>query len=324
LEEARNAGLTLSSLRGNAWRRLGAGLYCWRGLNTEPWPLLTSWRDLLPADAVFAGKTAAWILGMDFAPTDPVDIIVPTGSATRSRAGLYVRRCELKGDEAVTDRGLRATTTCRTLLDLCIRWKQVEALVAIDMALNLGLTSAQGLAGYAQGVGGRPGAARFRSLAKVAASAESPMETRLRWLLIQAGLPSPEVQTNLHDVDQNFLGRADLYYPAARLVLEFDGGNHRERLVEDDRRQNGLVNAGFKLLRFTAADVHGRPDVVVAQVRGALGGQRLRTIEPKKALRTRAKGTVGDKRADSGPERSWWRGAWRRGRDLNSRWASDP
>ena len=83
LEEARSAGLTLSSLKGKAWRRLGAGLYCWHGLNASiRGRCSTAWRDSLPADAVFAGTTAAWILGLDFAPTDPVDIIVPTGSAT--------------------------------------------------------------------------------------------------------------------------------------------------------------------------------------------------------------------------------------------------
>ena len=114
---------------------------------------------------------------------------------------------------------------------------------------------------------------RLRSLASIAAPAESPMETRLRWLLIQAGLPYPEVQANLRDASARFVGRADLYYPAARLVLEFDGGNHRERLVEDNRRQNALVDAGYRLLRFTAADIHGRPGVVVAQVRAALGNR---------------------------------------------------
>ena len=54
------------------------------------------------------------------------------------------------------------------------------------------------------------------------------------------------------------------------MILEYDGGNHRERLVEDDRRQNLLINAGFRLLRFTAADIHNRPEVVVAQVRAGL------------------------------------------------------
>jgi len=96
------------------------------------------------------------------------------------------------------------------------------------------------------------------------------METRLRWLLLRAGLPRPQVQVDLRDSDGRFLGRADLYYSAARLVIEYDGVNHRDRMVEDNRRQNALLNAGFRLLRFTAADVNQRPDALVAQVRGAL------------------------------------------------------
>lgn len=96
------------------------------------------------------------------------------------------------------------------------------------------------------------------------------METRLRWLLLQAGLPRPEVQTELYDAKGRFVGRADIFYPPARLVVEYDGGNHRERLVEDDRRQNLLVNAGFRILRFTATDVYQRPEVIAALVRSAL------------------------------------------------------
>jgi len=96
------------------------------------------------------------------------------------------------------------------------------------------------------------------------------METRLRWLLVSAGLPQPEVQVDLHDDDGEFLGRADLDYQQARLVIEYDGVNHRERLVSDDRRQNLLINAGYRILRFTAADILGRPEVVVAQVRGSI------------------------------------------------------
>src|SRR5438445_11433513 len=97
---------------------------------------------------------------------------------------------------------------------------------------------------YADSVNGRAGASRLRQLAQVAAPAESPMETRRRWLLIKAGLPLPEVQVDLYDDAGQFVGRADLFYPAAHLVIEFDGGNHRDRLVSDDRRQNSLVSAG--------------------------------------------------------------------------------
>ncbi len=270
LEEARAAGLTLSALRGKVWRRISAELYCLAELGDKPWLLLAAWHRSLPAEAVFAGATAAWLFGLDLEPTNPVEIVVPTRWSTRSRAGLSVRHCELLPTEVVTIRGLRATALPLTLAGLCLQRPAVEALVAIDMAVCAGLTGAAALVRYAEAAKGRPGAGRLRSLAAFAAPAESPMETRLRWLLIQAGLPRPEVQTNLRDTKARFIGRADLYYPAAKLVLEYDGGNHRERLVEDDRRQNLLVNAGFRLLRFTAADIHNRPEVVAAQVRGAL------------------------------------------------------
>jgi very-short-patch-repair endonuclease len=66
------------------------------------------------------------------------------------------------------------------------------------------------------------------------------------------------------------LGRPDLLYPKQRLAIEYDGGNHRDRMVEDNRRQNGLIGAGFRLLRFTAADVYKMSDAVVMQVRRGL------------------------------------------------------
>jgi hypothetical protein len=172
---------------------------------------------------------------------------------------------------------MRATALPRTLARLCLLGPAVEALAAIDKAVRLGLTNAAALRRFADGSNRHAGAGRLRTLAALSAPAESPMETRLRWLLIEAGLPRPEVQAVLSDGSARFVGRADLYYPTARLVLEFDGGNHRERMVEDNRRQNLLINAGYRLLRFTAVDIHNRADVVVAQVRAALehcGGSR--------------------------------------------------
>jgi very-short-patch-repair endonuclease len=167
-------------------------------------------------------------------------------------------------------RGLRATALHRTLLDLCRRCTAVETLVAIDAALARGLTDPAALKRYADAAKGRAGTHRLRTLAGLAAPAESPMETRLRWLLIQSGLPRPQVQAELSDRDGRFVGRADLYYPLAQLVLEYDGTNHRTRLIQDNRRQNLLLSAGFNLLRFTAADIYDRPDAVVAQVKSAL------------------------------------------------------
>jgi len=276
LDEARAAGLTLSALRGQAWLRLGSRLYCWRGAaSNEGWALLYACHRMLPSEAVFVGRTAAWMHRLNVKVANPVEVAVPMDCNLRSRAGLEVHHSAVTLSETISIRGLRATTLDRTLIDLCARSETVEALIALDMAVHGKLTNREKLHHSADRTHGRPGAARLRSLAEYAAPAESPMETRLRWLLIQAGLPRPEAQTDLHDESGRFVGRADLFYPVARLVIEFDGGNHRERLVSDDRRQNLLTTAGYRVLRFTTPDVYQRPELIEEQVRGALVASKV-------------------------------------------------
>jgi len=181
-----------------------------------------------------------------------------------------VRRSQLTPSEVAEIKGLAATTLHRTLRDLCLFAAPIDALIALDAALYRKRTDKARLLGDPVTTKGRRGAARMRWLVQIAAPAESPMETRLRWLLVRAGLPAPDVQVDLHDPVGRFIARADLYYPAAKVVIEFDGANHRERLVSDNRRQNLLSRAGFRILRFTAADIFMHPDVVAAQVRGSL------------------------------------------------------
>jgi very-short-patch-repair endonuclease len=269
LDEARALGLNPRSLTTNHWRRLGASLYCWASLAPDTGAIIGAWRRMLPAHAVFAGRTAAWLHGLEVEPAQPVEVALPLKSELRPRQGLSVWRCDVDPAEVAIARGIRATTLPRTLLDLCARRPPLEALIALDMACRMRMTW------DVPEFSGRPGAARLRRLTGLAAPAESPMETRLRWLLITAGLPRPEVQVDLHDSRGRFIARADLFYRDARLVIEFDGGNHRERMIGDDRRQNLITGAGFRLLRFTSADVYQRADVVVAQVRGALATPAL-------------------------------------------------
>jgi very-short-patch-repair endonuclease len=256
LEEARAAGVSAKSLRGKSWRRLSHGLYCWVGLALDPWRLLCAWQRLMP-ETVFAGGTSAWLHGIDSNPIRPIEVIAPLSSGIRSRPGLEVRRTILVPADIVRRRGLTTTSILRTLSDLRPRRPGVEALVLIDEALHKKRIDRTALSEAAS--------VCLRALAPFAEPAESPMETRLRWLLIKAGLPRPQVQAPIPEAH----ARADLYYPAARLVIEYDGGNHRDRMVEDNRRQNLLMNAGYRVLRFTASDIHNRPDMVVAQVSAA-------------------------------------------------------
>jgi uncharacterized protein DUF559 len=261
--EAIEVGVTRSRLRGRGYRRLGSGLYRWTGLKETPDLTLRAVARRLPNGAAFSGSTAAWLHGMDMLPCDPIEVTIPEPFGSSRLAGASVRRFDLTADDVVLLRGLPVTSALRTVVDLGGREPLTEGVVAADMALHAELVSIEELRAHLAQHPGRKGTARLRRVIEMAEpKAESPMETRLRMLLVLAGLPRPEVQVSLHDERGRFLGRADMFYPHARLAVEYDGGNHRDRLVDDDRRQNRLIGAGFRLLRFTSPDVYGAPEMV--------------------------------------------------------------
>ncbi len=221
-------------------------------------------------EAVFSGSTAGWLHGLDLPPVDPVEVTVPNAH-TSNRAGVHLRRTTLAPVEVVRLRGLPVTSALRTAVDLGSQRVLIDAVIALDMALHRRLVDFTALRSFCEGNRGAKRIAKLRrAIALTEPATESPMETRLRMLLVMARLPRPRAQVSLQDQHGRFLGRPDLYYPEHRLGLEYDGGSHRDSLVEDNRRQNRLLNGGYRLLRFTAVDIFQAPEAVVRQVRLAM------------------------------------------------------
>jgi len=225
----------------------------------------------MPEGAAFSGFTAAWLHGLDVDPCSPIEITVPAGCGVSARSGMAVRRCTWEKGDLVKARGYRVTSPARTLRDLCARLSLTEAVVIADMALHARLVSREGLSASVEQRAGSHGVRMLRrALEYVEPASESAMETRLRMLLVLGGLPRPAAQVTIRDGLHRFVGRPDLFYRDQRLGLEYDGGTHREHLVEDNRRQNRLLDAGVRLLRFTAGDIFDTPDLVINAVRNAL------------------------------------------------------
>lgn len=223
----------------------------------------------LPQGAAFSGQTAAWLHGLDLTPDNPIEITVPTASKVTRRAGFRVHRshhlvCSMAA-------GLPVTTRVQTVVDLARRRPLVDAVSILDMAMHRRLVTASDLDRWAALNAAQRGVAHLRhALDLIAPASESPMETRLRLLLVMAGLPRPQVQPTLRDESGIFVARPDLYYPLHRLVIEYDGATHKHSIAADNRRQNRLYVAGYRVLRFTAGDVIGNPSGVVDLVRRAL------------------------------------------------------
>lgn len=210
-------GVTRSQLRGAGYRRLGAGLYRWAGLEEGPQLTLAAVARRLPTGAAFSGLSAAWLHGLDVEPCNPIEVTIPEPSGSSRRAGASVRRSALAADEIVLRRGVPTTSALRTVVDLGGRNPLTEGVVAADAFLHAGLVSLAELRTYLVKHPRARGIARLGRVVDLAEpNAESPMETRLRMLLILAGLPRPEVQISIDDDDGRFLGRPDLLYRRQR------------------------------------------------------------------------------------------------------------
>lgn len=85
-------------------------------------------------------------------------------------------------------------------------------------------------------------------------------------------------------VDGEYLGRVDFAWLKQRLIVEIDGYAYHSGMdtwLRDQRRQNKLTNAGWRVIRFGAVDVFEHPDDVMAAVRAGLALPPPRQRKPK-------------------------------------------
>jgi len=273
LAEARGAGLERWHLEGASWRREGRGTYVWVGIGGSPIGQLKAASCRLPPEAAFSGLTAACLHGIDVSPVEPIEVTAPLVT----RSGICVHHMCLDEAEVVRVRGLRATSIVRTLADLSARLDLVEAVVIADVALHKRLTSIAELSRWAAAHRGRAGIRKLKRVIDHAEpKAQSQMETRLRMLLVLNGLPRPKAQVPIYGADGRLIGYPDLYYDDAKLGIEYDGAVHRTSLADDNRRQNNMLRAGVRLLRFTGVDVHQNAESTLAHVRHALNNPPFR------------------------------------------------
>ncbi|KRF21115.1 hypothetical protein ASG90_01530 [Nocardioides sp. Soil797] len=117
-----------------------------------------------------------------------------------------------------------------------------------------------------------------RSAARAAAflvreGVDSPMETRLRLLIVLAGLPEPQVNCVLRAFDGDVLRKYDLSYPESRVIVEYDGRHHIERVEQwesDPERREAIDDDGWRILVCVAADIYRRPERTLRRIFGLL------------------------------------------------------
>ena len=117
---------------------------------------------------------------------------------------------------------------------------------------------------------------------------DSPMETRLRMLIVLAGLPEPEVDHRLYDEQGRLRRRLDLSYPALRLIVEYDGRQHADSVKQwngDLDRREEFDDDGWKILVVTAKGIYREPLRTLERVRRNLVARGCRGVRLSDAWR---------------------------------------
>jgi hypothetical protein len=249
-------------------------VYIYAGIEVTDEVRFAAARLALPAHAIATDRTAAWLFGL-WTPRPgqsvPIEFAAERQRGSHTRGGAGTRRIVVDEGDVDVWNGIPVTTPERTCFGLMASSDPTESVVWADVFLHAGIVTLAGMTRYADERPRRPYVAHVRSaLALARPGAASPMETRLRLVVVVfGGLPDPPlINEPVHDQDGNFLGKPDFGYLRPDFGVEYDGEYHLDpaQRAADNVRENGLVVANFPLLRYNAHDVYRRPHRIVAEV----------------------------------------------------------
>lgn len=224
------------------------------------------------------GRSAAALFGLH--EPGPLEVVVAHSarSARTRRPEVKATRDLPPGDLVVVD-NIPSMSPARTLIDLAAHLPAGRLEDLLDDALVRGLVRRERLARRAQALStpGRRGPALVLSLLDVrhpdVERARNRVEALVLRLCRRYGLPDPVPNYRLRVGGR--WRKIDAAWPEKKVALEFDGfvPHSRRRVFDDDRRrQNDLVDAGWKPFRLTKTALDRDPEAAFAPVvRAVLG-----------------------------------------------------
>ncbi len=217
----------------------------------------------LSTGATLCGLSAAAAFGTKWLdPSAPAEIVRATRHAP---PGIVVRSWDLATDEICLVGSMRVTTAARTAFDIGRHLPLSRAIPILDALVNASGVKTPAVRVMADRHPGARGVKRLRSILElVDGGAESPQESRLRLILVGAGLPPPETQIEFRDLHI----RVDMGWREWKVAVEYDGVQHwtdRRQRAWDLERIAQLETAGWVVVR-VSADMMKRPNVIIERV----------------------------------------------------------
>jgi hypothetical protein len=218
---------------------------------------------------VVAGFAAAALHGSKWA--DDTRVVELIHDNWRSPPGIQTRGDRIADDEIELAAGIPVTSPARTALDFGCWYPTMTAVAGIDALARATEIKAADVELLARRYAGRRGIAQAREAVDLFdPGAQSPKESWLRVVLIQAGLPRPQTQIPVLNEFGSAIAYLDMGWEDVKVAVEYDGEQHRSdrrQYTWDVRRLEMLERLGWIVIRVLAGD---RPAEVVGRVRAAL------------------------------------------------------
>lgn len=272
--EAVAAGALSKSALRNRYRRLFPDVYVNREATLTPIVLARAGWLWSGRRAAIAGQSAAAVHGAKWVDGDsPVDLIHGNRNAP---PGIRSHADRVADDELVIMDAAAVTTAVRTALDIGCWYPLRSAVARLDALVAATGIVMPDVEELMQRYPGRRGIRNAgRALALVDGGAQSPKETWLRLLLIEAGLPVPQTQIAVRDEHGLVVAYLDMGWPDLMVAVEYDGEQHRtdrRQYTWDLRRLEMLESLGWIVVRVVAGD---RREDVLRRVRAAISRRAL-------------------------------------------------
>jgi hypothetical protein len=221
---------------------------------------------------VVAGFAAAALHGSRW--VDDAQVVELIHDNRRGPPGIQPRGDRIEADEIQLVAGMRVTSPVRTALDFGCWYPTMAAVAGIDALASATEIKAADVELLCRRYAGRRGIARARLAADLFdPGAQSPKESWLRVVLIQAGLPRPQTQIPVFDEVGGAFAYLDMGWDEVKIAVEYDGDQHRRdrrQYTWDVRRLERLQRCGWFVVRVVSGD---RPADIVGRVRAAWAGR---------------------------------------------------
>ena len=270
-QRALTAGLTDADLTGGGYHQLFWGVYIASSVTVTLVVRSLAALMVAPAGAIVSHHTAARLWGGIPPDSGDVHLSMPTGNRQKTRGIRSHRRSLLSG--STTRHGLPVTSAEQTFLDLAAHCDLVQLVVLGDSLVRAKATTPALLVEASARSRARRAPLARKAAALVRAKVDSPMETRLRLLMVLAGLREPAVNVELTDEGGRLRYRLDLSYPEQRLAIELDGRQHVEVRAQwegDVIRREEIEADGWRFVVVTSTQFYGSPEGVLDRIVAAM------------------------------------------------------